>query len=156
MAGELPNLVQRHAPPRPIAKLRRAVGFGASDMHLRFILTEQSLGDLVSMSENAVIARSIRSIGFASLLVRANRIPPPNAGFRQSYSNLQARIDQQRQFLNGNRFFQLILRAFHNLARHGNHIRLLIYDDTDGAGHFEKGLHFDAHYGPWGTDPGTP
>lgn len=157
MAGGIPDLVQRPISPSPTAKLRRAVGFDASDMHLRFILTERSLGELVIMSENATVARRIRSIGFAALLINATRVPMPRTGFRQSYGELQARLyQQQQQFVKTERLFQLIHQAFRNLAQHGKDIRLLVYDDTDEAGHFEKGLHFGAQYGPWGTDPGTP
>ncbi|KAG9589481.1 hypothetical protein KCU77_g13632, partial [Aureobasidium melanogenum] len=138
IAGRRPVLVQKRSSPKAIAKLR-----------------QQGLGELVTMSQNATIAPRIRSIGFAALVIDANRIPPPKTGFRQSYLNLQARMHAQQHFFRTSLPFDLIVRAFHNLAQHGNPISLLVYDDTNEAGHFEKGLHFGAHYGPWGTDPGT-
>ncbi|CAD0093084.1 unnamed protein product [Aureobasidium mustum] len=157
MAGGPSNPFQGRLSPSTLAKLRRAVGFDTSDLHPRFILTQQSLEELVRISEDATTARRIRSIGLAALLVNVEDLLRPKTGFRQSYLNLRGRVHEQQLFLGSNRPFELIVRAFHNLAQHENLIRLLVYDDTDEAGrHFEKGLHFDAHYGPWGTDPGTP
>ncbi|KAG9741443.1 hypothetical protein KCU73_g8932, partial [Aureobasidium melanogenum] len=158
MAGERPVPVQRRSSPKAIAKTKdsaNAVGLDTPDVHARFIFTQQSLGALVTMSQDATIAPRIRSIGFAALLIDASRIPPPKTGFRQSYLDLQARRIAQHHFINSPLPLFLIVQAFRNLAQHGNPIRLLVYDDTDGAGQFEKGLHFGAHYGPWGTDPGT-
>ncbi|KAG9553538.1 hypothetical protein KCU71_g12515, partial [Aureobasidium melanogenum] len=162
MAGRRPISVQKRPSPKAIAKLRKVSNrltsavFETPDIHPRFILTQQSLAELVTMSQDPTIAPRIRSIGFAALLIDASRIPPPKTGFRQSYLDLQARIQAQNHFFRTRLPFDLIVQAFHNLAQHRNPIRLLVYDDTDEAGHFEKGLHFGAHYGPWGTDPGTP
>ncbi|KAH0387088.1 hypothetical protein KCU92_g1938, partial [Aureobasidium melanogenum] len=158
MAGQRPISVQKSPSPKAIAKLRQVSNHLANtaDIHPRFILTQQSLGELVTMSQNATIAPRIRSIGFAALLIDANRIPPPKTGFRQSYLDLQARIQAQNHFFRTRLPFDLIVQAFHNLAQYQTPIGLHVYDDTDEAGHFEKGLHFGAHYGPWGTDPGTP
>lgn len=155
MAGGPPNPFHGRPSPRRIAKIRRAVGFDTSDLHPRFIITQQGLEDLVRMSEDATTARRIRSIGFAALLVGARYLLPPKTGFLQSFDRLRERIRQQKVFLSSNRPFELIVQALRNLTQHGSSTRLLVYDDTDEAGHFEKGLHFDAHYGPWGTDPGT-
>lgn len=161
MAGRRPISVQKRPSPKAIAKLRKVSNrltnavFEIPDIHPRFILTQQSLAELVTMSQDPTIAPRIRSIGFAALLIDATRIPPPKTGFRQSYLHLQARRIAQHHFINSPLPLFLIVQAFRNLAQHGNPIRLLVYDDTDGAGQFEKGLHFGPHYGPWGTDPGT-
>lgn len=149
MAGESLDLVQRHLLPKTIAKLQKAVQGPANAIdehaHPRFILTQQSLEALVTMSRTPE-ARHIHSISFAARLINPNCILPLRN--QQDCLDFQTLLRHQEMFIMSGHPLSLIVEAFRNLARHGNAINLLVDDTLAGAG-------FHAHYGPWGTDRGT-
>ncbi|KAH0340042.1 hypothetical protein KCU81_g6991, partial [Aureobasidium melanogenum] len=112
-----------------MAAIQRPANAIDEHAHPRFILTQQSLEALVTMSRTPE-ARDIHSISFAARLINPTCILPLRN--QQDCLDFQTRLRHQEMFVMSGRPLPLIVEAFCNLARHGNAINLLV-DDTLGG-----------------------